>query len=86
MADEAALHAAQQSFIKEVWGLQAATYVVVGMRFYTRIKTLGWTNLQLDDYIMGSLVVSITPPSHPPLPYPSTPLPNHHPPNLSVSR
>lgn len=41
-----------QEFIKEVWGLQGTAYVVLGLRYYSRIKTAGWTGLAWDDLCM----------------------------------
>ncbi|KAI1759234.1 hypothetical protein GGR53DRAFT_166490 [Hypoxylon sp. FL1150] len=46
MADEA------QAFIKEVWGLQGAAYLVVGLRYYSRFVNMGWRGLAWDDFIM----------------------------------
>ncbi|KAK3687197.1 hypothetical protein B0T22DRAFT_497754 [Podospora appendiculata] len=39
-------------FIREVWGLQGTAYVVVGLRYYSRIHTLGWRKLAPDDVLM----------------------------------
>lgn len=47
-----------QRFIREVWGLQGAAYVVVGLRYYSRIQTLGWRKFSWDDALMGLAVVS----------------------------
>ncbi|KAJ0120454.1 hypothetical protein J7T55_015181 [Diaporthe amygdali] len=42
-----------QKFIDEVWGLQGVAYVVVVLRYYSRIVTLGWGKLALDDYLIA---------------------------------
>ncbi|KAK0714757.1 hypothetical protein B0H67DRAFT_221609 [Lasiosphaeris hirsuta] len=39
-------------FIREVWGLQGAAYLVVGLRYSSRIHTLGWSKLAWDDTLM----------------------------------
>ncbi len=57
MADDAALQAAANKFITEVWGLQGAAYLVVCLRYYSRISTLGWRKLAWDDFIMLLAVV-----------------------------
>ncbi|KAI2618403.1 hypothetical protein GGR54DRAFT_648146 [Hypoxylon sp. NC1633] len=43
---------AEQAFIREVWGVQGAAYLVVGLRYYSRFSTLGWDSLAWDDAIM----------------------------------
>ncbi|KAI1101463.1 hypothetical protein F4804DRAFT_347672 [Jackrogersella minutella] len=45
-------HETEQDFIREVWGLQGAAYLVVILRYYNRIATLGWRCLAWDDTIM----------------------------------
>ncbi|KAK6218448.1 hypothetical protein QIS74_06328 [Colletotrichum tabaci] len=40
-------------FIREVWGLQGVAYLVVGLRYYSRISTLGWQKFAWDDALMG---------------------------------
>ncbi|OLN96859.1 hypothetical protein CCHL11_02418 [Colletotrichum chlorophyti] len=42
-----------QRFIREVWGLQGAAYAVVGLRYYSRLSTLGWRKFAWDDALMG---------------------------------
>ncbi|KAH8882507.1 hypothetical protein GQ53DRAFT_812006 [Thozetella sp. PMI_491] len=61
MADDAAaLQAAANKFISEVWGLQGAAYLVVGLRYYSRIATLGWRKLAWDDFLMVLAVLVYT--------------------------
>ncbi|ORY71421.1 uncharacterized protein BCR38DRAFT_492574 [Pseudomassariella vexata] len=43
---------AAQKFIQEVWGLQGTAYLVVGIRYATRIQTVGWQKLAWDDFFM----------------------------------
>ena len=45
-------------FIREVWGLQVAAYLVVGLRYFSRIHTLGWKKLAWDDALMFLAIVS----------------------------
>ncbi|TQN63723.1 hypothetical protein CSHISOI_11689, partial [Colletotrichum shisoi] len=40
-------------FVREVWGLQGVAYLVVGLRYYSRISTSGWQTLAWDDALMG---------------------------------
>ncbi|KAI3554275.1 hypothetical protein CABS01_00960 [Colletotrichum abscissum] len=40
------------AFIQEVWGLQGAAYLVVGLRYYSRASTLGWRKFAWDDALM----------------------------------
>ncbi|GKT46128.1 uncharacterized protein ColSpa_06309 [Colletotrichum spaethianum] len=47
------MSAEAEKFIREVWGLQGAAYLVVGMRYYSRISTLGWRKVSWDDLLMG---------------------------------
>ncbi|KAK3324783.1 hypothetical protein B0T19DRAFT_465018 [Cercophora scortea] len=47
-------------FIREVWGLQGVAYVVVGLRYYSRIHTLGWRKLALDDALMLMAIIVYT--------------------------
>ncbi|KAK0617798.1 hypothetical protein B0T17DRAFT_496331 [Bombardia bombarda] len=51
---------AAQAFIREVWGLQGAAYVVVGLRYFSRIHLLGWRKLALDDLLMFLSVLVYT--------------------------
>lgn len=46
-----------QRFIDEVWGLQGTAYLVLGLRYYSRIVTLGWGKLALDDFLMALATV-----------------------------
>ena len=57
MADAADQEAAANRFISEVWGLQGTAYIVVALRYYSRISTLGWSKLAWDDFIMLLAVV-----------------------------
>lgn len=49
---------AERAFIKELWGLQCASYAVVAARYYSRILLLGWNKLSWDDALMGLATVS----------------------------
>ncbi|KAF6831647.1 integral membrane protein pth11-like protein [Colletotrichum musicola] len=49
-----------QRFIREVWGLQGAAYLVVGLRYYGRAQTLGWRKFSWDDALMGVAVLVYT--------------------------
>ncbi|OTA97872.1 hypothetical protein M434DRAFT_64830 [Hypoxylon sp. CO27-5] len=42
----------EEAFIQEVWGLQGTAYLVVALRYYHRISSLGWRSLASDDAIM----------------------------------
>ncbi|KAI1205330.1 uncharacterized protein F4807DRAFT_464807 [Annulohypoxylon truncatum] len=50
----------EAAFVREVWGLQGAAYLVVGLRYYSRLSTLGWRSLSLDDVIMFLAIVVYT--------------------------
>lgn len=52
-----------ERFIKEVWGLQGAAYLVVGLRYYSRGATLGWRKFAWDDALMAVATVGSTPKS-----------------------
>ena len=73
MADAADQEAAANRFISEVWGLQGTAYIVVALRYYSRISTLGWSKLAWDDFIMllavvrGSIFPSYSAKALPPL-------------------
>lgn len=45
-------------FIKECWTLQGVAYVVIGVRYFSRIRQLGWHKLALDDGFMLLALVS----------------------------
>ncbi|KAK1998000.1 hypothetical protein LX36DRAFT_49325 [Colletotrichum falcatum] len=47
-------------FIREVWGLQGTAYLVVGLRYYSRVSTLGWRNFAWDDALMALAIVTYT--------------------------
>ncbi|GJC87296.1 hypothetical protein ColLi_10134 [Colletotrichum liriopes] len=47
-------------FIREVWGLQGAAYLVVGLRYYSRASTLGWRKFAWDDALMGIATIVYT--------------------------
>lgn len=49
-----------QNFIDEVWGLQGVAYVVLLLRYYSRIVTLGWGKLALDDFLIALATVCCT--------------------------
>ncbi|ROV88060.1 hypothetical protein VMCG_10397 [Cytospora schulzeri] len=49
-----------QEFINEVWGLQGVAYLVLGLRYYSRIVTLGWRKFALDDYLIAVATVVYT--------------------------
>ncbi|KAF0329418.1 integral membrane protein pth11-like protein [Colletotrichum asianum] len=51
---------AANAFIREVWGLQGAAYLVVGLRYYSRLTTLGWRKFAWDDFLMGVAVLVYT--------------------------
>lgn len=45
-------------FVREAWGLQGAAYIVVILRYFSRIRQLGWRKLALDDFLMFAALVS----------------------------
>lgn len=49
-----------QNFIDEVWGLQGVAYLVLLLRYYSRIVTLGWGKLALDDFLIAVATVCRT--------------------------
>lgn len=49
-----------QNFIDEVWGLQGVAYLVLLLRYYSRIVTLGWGKLALDDFLIALATVCST--------------------------
>lgn len=49
-----------QNFIDEVWGLQGVAYLVLLLRYYSRIVTLGWGKLALDDFLIALATVCCT--------------------------
>ena len=58
-AAEAAQAEAVSSFLKECWSLQGVAYIVVGLRYFSRIRQLGWAKLALDDYLMFLALVRL---------------------------
>lgn len=60
--DEVKAEAAR--FVREAWGLQGAAYIVVILRYFSRIRQLGWRKLALDDFFMFGALVGL---SFPPL-------------------
>ncbi|KUI60976.1 hypothetical protein VP1G_08129 [Cytospora mali] len=46
-----------QEFINEVWGLQGVAYLVLGLRYYARLVTLGWRKFALDDLMIAIATV-----------------------------
>ncbi|KAK0645455.1 hypothetical protein B0T16DRAFT_314222, partial [Cercophora newfieldiana] len=47
-------------FIREVWGLQGAAYLVVGLRYFSRIHSMGWRKLAWDDALMFLAILVYT--------------------------
>ncbi|KAK3947609.1 hypothetical protein QBC32DRAFT_270442 [Pseudoneurospora amorphoporcata] len=45
-------HTESARFLKECWSLQAVAYMVVGLRYFSRIRQLGWGKLAMDDGLM----------------------------------
>ncbi|KAL0471334.1 hypothetical protein QR685DRAFT_551955 [Neurospora intermedia] len=39
-------------FVIECWSLQGVAYVVIGLRYFSRIRQVGWRKLALDDFFM----------------------------------
>lgn len=63
--------AAAQAFISEVWGLQGTAYLVVALRYYSRITKFGWGVLGWEDFFMLLATVS-------------NDIPELHPPHINV--
>lgn len=59
-AAEAAAAKAAARFIQEVWGLQGTAYLIVAIRYYARIKNVGWGGLDWDDGLMVLATVSLS--------------------------
>ncbi|OBS24494.1 hypothetical protein FPOA_05035 [Fusarium poae] len=51
MATQAEQQAAANAFIQEVWGLQGAAYLIVGLRYYSQFSSFG-RRIQWDDVLM----------------------------------
>ncbi|KAI1335987.1 hypothetical protein F5Y15DRAFT_427541 [Xylariaceae sp. FL0016] len=49
-----------QKFIQEVWGLQGTAYIIVALRYYNKLSTVGWRNLAWDDFLMFLAVLDYT--------------------------
>ncbi|KAJ4367256.1 hypothetical protein N0V85_009139 [Neurospora sp. IMI 360204] len=47
-------------FVREAWGLQFAAYIVVILRYFSRIRQLGWRKLALDDFFMFAALLTYT--------------------------
>ncbi|KAI1496212.1 hypothetical protein F5X99DRAFT_401083 [Biscogniauxia marginata] len=47
-------------FIQEVWGLQGTAYLVVALRYFSKLKTVGWRNFSWDDSLMFLAVLVYT--------------------------
>ncbi|EGO59999.1 hypothetical protein NEUTE1DRAFT_80603 [Neurospora tetrasperma FGSC 2508] len=47
-------------FVREAWGLQGAAYIVVILRYFSRIRQLGWRKLALDDFLMFAALITYT--------------------------
>jgi hypothetical protein len=60
MATQAEQQAAANAFIQEVWGLQGAAYLIVGLRYYSQFSSFG-RRIQLDDVLMLLATVSWSP-------------------------
>ena len=45
-------------FIREVWGLTGTAIVFVFIRYYARLKAVGFKGLTADDYLMLPATVS----------------------------
>lgn len=45
-------------FVIECWSLQGVAYVVIGLRYFSRIRQVGWRKLALDDFFMLLALVS----------------------------
>ncbi|KAK4148604.1 hypothetical protein C8A00DRAFT_38820 [Chaetomidium leptoderma] len=41
------------NFLRELWALQGTVYLVVALRYISRIRTAGWDNLAWDDAVMA---------------------------------
>lgn len=50
-----------QAFISEVWGLQGTAYLVVTLRYYSRVYKFGWDVLGWEDFFMLLATVSSDP-------------------------
>lgn len=55
---QANMSAAAQAFISEVWGLQGTAYLVVALRYFSRVKKFGWGILGWEDFFMLLATVS----------------------------
>ncbi|KAI2465734.1 hypothetical protein F4781DRAFT_12963 [Annulohypoxylon bovei var. microspora] len=55
MSDES-----ETAFIREVWGLQGTAYLVVALRYFNKLSTLGRHSLSWDDAIMLVAIVVYT--------------------------
>ncbi|KAI1491827.1 hypothetical protein F5X96DRAFT_629647 [Biscogniauxia mediterranea] len=47
-------------FIQEVWGLQGTAYLFVGLRYYSKLSTVGLHNFAWDDFLMFLAVLVYT--------------------------
>lgn len=52
------MSAEAEAFISEVWGLQGSAYLVVTLRYYSRVKKFGWDVLGWEDFFMLLATVS----------------------------
>jgi hypothetical protein len=49
-------------FYREVWALLGVAILIVCLRTYGRLRTTGFSNFQLDDYLVWlALVISVAP-------------------------
>jgi hypothetical protein len=44
-------------FQSEVWSLFAVAVAFTGLRMYARLRSVGWRNLQADDYLACAALV-----------------------------
>ena len=60
-AAKAAQEAEGEAFIREVWGLTGTAIVFVFLRYYARIRAVGFKGLTSDDYLMFPATVRLHP-------------------------
>ncbi|KAI5927594.1 hypothetical protein F4810DRAFT_271739 [Camillea tinctor] len=60
MSAEADAQHQAQLFIQEVWGLQGTAYLIVALRYYSKITTVGVHNFAWDDALMFLAVLVYT--------------------------
>lgn len=47
------------NFVAEVWTLFAVAAVFTGLRMYSRLRSVGWRDIAVDDYLALAAIVSI---------------------------